>query len=995
MQSSPVQSRWLGPAALAIFALSGLSGLIYQSIWSQYLGLYLGHAAYAQSLVLAIFMGGMAAGAWWASRRSLGWTNLLRAYSYVELVIGLAAVLFHPIYQAATGFAYDVAFPAMPGAWAVQAFKWFSGALLILPQSILLGMTFPLMSNGLMRRLDIGDGAILSGLYFTNSIGAAVGALVATFVLLPTVGLPGAMRFGGLVNVLVALFAFLISRQGAPASSTPASAGARSGERQRLLLAAAFVTGATSFVYEIGWVRMLSMALGTTVHAFELMLTAFIGGLAFGGLWIRRRIDGYAEPVRAGGHVQVLMGLAALVSLWLYMHSFDWVGWFLRALSPTDAGYSVYNAVSATVAILIMAPTAFFAGMTLPLFTLSLLRSGGGEASVGRIYAANTLGAIVGVIAAVHVLVPMLGLKLAMIAAAVGDLALGVVLLQRAGGISHMKVPAVVSTVATLATIAFVHFDTAVMTAGVFRTGVVSIDRERGEKVVYYRDGKTASIGVIGFDTTRSIETNGKPDASIELAQDKQPRLDEYTMSLAAILPLALHEGPAREVANIGFGSGLTTHTLLGDARVASVDSVEIERAMYEGAREFRPAVERAYTDPRARIHIEDARTFFASHQARYDVIVSEPSNPWVSGVASLFSAEFYRFIPRHLKPGGLFVQWVQAYEINDELVATIGNTLTQSFRDYRVFQANEGDLIFVARADGDIGDFDPTVLEEPALHDQLKRLAITTADDLRFREVGDRRSLAPLFGALSRRTNSDFYPILSLEAPRSRFRKERATTLSLFSTADLPVIEMIAGIPAADATPTKSVPRGAALARAKDIANAIRGRDAGDGASASGLAMLHAIGACGDVSPTAAGTALMEFGAATIPYLSAEALRGVWIDPAWQRCDHAAPAIGDLLGVLAALSARDAAGAGARALETLSRHGEELSNETKDYLVRAAMLSALAEGHPEKVSEIAEGPGASIPPRHATLMQYVYLRAIAEAAQHTGREPAAAQASR
>ena len=160
--------------------------------------------------------------------------------------------------------------------------------------------------------------------------------------------------------------------------------------------------------------HMLSLAFGSTVHAFELMLSAFIGGLACGGLWIRKRIDGYAHPVRVGGWVQLAMGMAALLSLLLYDRSFDWVAWFLQAISRTDGGYALYNFVTATVSLLLMAPAAFFAGMTLPLFTYSLLRSGGGEASVGRIYAANTIGAIVGVFAAVHFLVPMLGLKLAM-----------------------------------------------------------------------------------------------------------------------------------------------------------------------------------------------------------------------------------------------------------------------------------------------------------------------------------------------------------------------------------------------------------------------------------------------------------------------------------------------------------------------------------------------------------------------------------------------------
>ncbi len=211
-----------GALAFAIFALSGCAGLIYQSIWTQYLGLFLGHAAYAQSLVLAIFMGGMAAGAWWASR-VVHWQNLLRAYAWIELAIGIAAALFHAEFLGATGIAYDHVFPALSSAFAVGSFQWLLASALILPQSILLGMTFPLMSNGLMRRLNVGDGSILSGLYFTNSIGAAAGALIATFVLLPAIGLPGAMRVGALLNVIVALIAFLLSRE----SESAAAASAR------------------------------------------------------------------------------------------------------------------------------------------------------------------------------------------------------------------------------------------------------------------------------------------------------------------------------------------------------------------------------------------------------------------------------------------------------------------------------------------------------------------------------------------------------------------------------------------------------------------------------------------------------------------------------------------------------------------------------------------------------------------------------------------------
>ncbi|HEU4664943.1 MAG TPA: spermine synthase [Dokdonella sp.] len=976
--------RWLGPAALVVFALSGCSGLIYQSIWTQYLGLYLGHAAYAQSLVLAIFMGGMAVGAWWASRRSLRWRNLLFAYAAVELVIGIAAALFHPVYVGVTGFAYDTAFPALPAGWVVQAFKWASGALLILPQAILLGSTFPLMSSGLMRRLHGSDGAILSGLYFTNSIGAALGALLATFVLLPAIGMPGAMRFGACLNIVVALAAFLLGCHGASPAQAEPPRRAFAVPAARLLLAAAFVTGATSFVYEIGWVRMLSLAFGSTVHAFELMLAAFIGGLAFGGLWIRRRIDGYETPIRIGGWVQMLMGLSALASLVLYDHSFDWVAWFLHALSRTDGGYDLYNAVTAVVSILLMAPAAFFAGMTLPLFTLTLIRAGGGEASVGRIYAANTIGAIVGVFAAVHLLVPGLGLKLAMIAAAAGDLVLGLVLLRRAGrSDAPTDLPylggLVLCGVALAVTMVAARFDPAAMSAGVYRRGEARFDAN-GPKVLFYRDGKTASVAVQQIPNgTRAIATNGKVDAGIGFAEDGKPSRDEITMVMAGLAPLLHHDDP-RTAAVIGFGSGLSTHTLLADPRLERVDTIEIEPSMIEGARLFGKHVERAYNDRRSHFHIEDARTYFAANRSKYDIILSEPSNPWVSGVASLFSREFYEFVPRHLAPGGLFVQWVQLYEINDELVATVANALSERFADFRIYLAYDTDMLIVARVDGPVGEIHPQVLATPAIHAIAERLDIATAPEFLAHQIGDKKSMAPLFTALSRRKNSDFYPILSLEAPRTRFTHATANVFTRLALADLPYREVLAGLapPAADSVHTDfgfaythGVQQAGLIARALlDEASDARKGDLN-------LAYLHdVVGRCEHaIDPGLALNVIAEVASNTLGYLEPATRRSLWVSPSWIRCDAQPEPVRHMLAVISALAARDGATAEAKATALLRDEHLHALPALRDWLLRAAMLAAIDAGHFASVERLEAEFGKDIDSNPIESIYRVWMR--------------------
>ncbi len=972
MTSQDGASRPLQWAALLVFALSGCSGLIYQSIWSHYLGLYLGHAAYAQSLVLAIFMGGMALGAWWASRSSLHWRNLLRAYALIELIIGIAGALFHPTYVGLTGFAYDTAFPNLPGSVAVQAFKWGSGALLILPQSILLGMTFPLMSSGLMRRMPGSDGATLGGLYFSNSIGAAGGALLATFVLLPIIGLPGAMRVGAILNIVVALLAFMMSRDPEPRQSGAAVSGKERVSGLYLLLGAAFITGATSFVYEIGWVRMLSLVFGSTVHAFELMLAAFIGGLAFGGLWIRRRIDGYASPLRVGGWVQILMGLAALLSLILYDSAFDWVAWFMRALSRTDGGYDLYNTVTAVVSILLMAPAAFFAGMTLPLFTLALIRAGGGEAAIGRIYAANTVGAIVGVFAAVHLLVPLLGLKLAMIAAAAGDLVLGLVLLrqQRASARTFDKpyLGALALCGAALAvTVSAARFDPSAMAGGVYRSATARLEESRGQKIIYYRDGKTASVAMREASTgLRSITTNGKVDAGINMQDGAAPAPDETTMVMASILPLLHHPAP-RSAAVIGFGSGLSTHTLLGDPRLERVDTIEIEPAMIEAARLFGKHVERAYTDPRSHLHIEDARTYFAAHRSRYDIIMSEPSNPWVSGVASLFSREFYEFIPHHLAPGGLFVQWVQLYEINDELVASVANALSDRFTDYRIYLGHDNDMLIVASADGSIPDIATGAAFPDPLHSELSRLGISTTPEVLAHQLGDKRSLTPLFRAASNRVNSDYYPMLSLHGPRARFTNQSAAAIYNMPVADLPYREVLSSLPPPHVEQVGKIhSRGfrASVHNANRLALALLGRQPLDaaGGEARQIAYLRtAVGQCQSQDEERMIDALIQMAGYTAPFLGAEARAATWDAPAWIQCTTQPERVQRVLTAMAALARGDGKTLQLTASGLLADDKPLQSAAARDWLLRAATLGAVMQGDYATVEQLEQTVGTDI----------------------------------
>jgi spermidine synthase len=776
-----------------VFALSGFSGLIYESIWTHYLKLFLGHAAYAQTLVLVIFMGGMALGSWLCGKLSGRWRNLLVGYAAVEGIVGLCAMVFPGGFVLLTDWFFTSVSPAIATPAAVLLAKWSLAALLILPQSVLLGMTFPLMSAGIIRRFPEGSGKTIATLYFANSIGGAIGVLASGFWLIKAIGLPGTVMAAGAINLALAVAVWLMCRRQADAATPPLPARAQSPQAPLILpalLSVALLTGLSSFAYEISWIRMLSLVLGSSTHAFELMLSTFITGLALGGLWVSRKIDSIPAPLSTLGWIQMAMGVLALATLPLYGQSFGLMEWLITALPKTVTGYNEFNAASHAIASVIMLPATFFAGMTLPLITHILIKAGTGERSIGFVYSANTLGAIAGVLLAVHLGLPLIGLKGLIVGGAAIDIALGIYLLWRwqTPTLAPRALGALSAAVLLALAFSLTGLDQKHMAAGVFRA---SQSLKRIIDIAFYQDGKTSSIAVTRSpDGILALRTNGKADASIDLKPGSY-QFDETTMVVAAALPLML-KPETRTVANIGLGSGMTTHTLLASAAVSSVDTIEIEPAVREGAKLFKARNHRAFADPRSRIIIEDAKTYFSSHKQRYDLIVSEPSNPWVSGVAGLFSVEFYRLLKRHLAEGGLFVQWLQLYEIDMERVVSVLKALDENFSDYAIYATNSGDVVIIATAKGALPEIPASLPDMPLLRADLKRLDVVTPQDLAMRKQGSKKLFAPWLAKSATPANSDYHPYLDQHASRDRFMGANSFELANLSMASLPLVEML-----------------------------------------------------------------------------------------------------------------------------------------------------------------------------------------------------------
>src|SRR5688572_3847429 len=699
---------------LAIFFVSGFSGLIYESVWSHYVKLFLGHAAYAQTLVLVVFIGGLALGAWLCARRAQNVRNPLRVYAIIEAVIGLLALAVHGTFVSAVDWGYATLLPAAcePSS-SFCAAQWLLSAALLAPQSILLGATFPLVCSAVLRLDATQPGHDIAALYFLNSLGAVLGVLASAFVLIPAVGLPGTLQTAGLANIALAMAAYFLSKQPPPAIAIPRVAvpvTQHPREARRLtfvLLLTAFLTGLSSFIYEIVWIRMLSLVLGASTHSFELMLASFILGLALGGLWVRHRVDAVSDTIRFLAGVQIVMGLAAVATIPVYNGAFDLIAWVMYSVARNDGGFVLFNLASTAVALLVMLPATFCAGMTLPLITYRLLRSPTGERALGMVYAVNTLGAILGVVIAVHLLLQTLGLRGALLVGAAIDVGLGVLLLTmfRTGPRRwRFGTEAIAGLTALVLLGALFDVDARRASSGVFRSGVAQLSSHWA--VLFNRDGKTATVDVIDNEGLRSIRTNGKSDAAIQMGAGAQPTGDEYTMTLLALLPLG-HRVDAKNAAVIGFGSGMSTSVLLTSPALERVDTIEIEPAMIEGAKAFRPVVDAAFDDRRSRIVIDDAKSFFARGGNRYDIIVSEPSNPWVSGVASLFTEEFYARLATYLNDGGVLSQWLHTYEMDAATLASIVSAVSKTFPQFVIYSSIDSDIILIARKGGAPGGFD------------------------------------------------------------------------------------------------------------------------------------------------------------------------------------------------------------------------------------------------------------------------------------------------
>lgn len=790
------------------FFVSGASSLMLEVVWSKALGHVLGNTLEAITTVVAAYMGGLALGAAWTGRSGAGQKRPVLAYGLLEVGIGLfgiASPVLIAALDAPLGAAY-AAFGATSPAYAVIRFA-ATFALLLVPTTMM-GATLPILVAWGTRRSDLAR--VLGTLYAVNTAGAVAGTVLAGFVMMPALGLSRTALVAGLISLTLGATMVLVDRRlpvEAPAPADPPAkpAPARdmapaplSSEQPHLMLVLFAVSGAVSLSTQIAWTRVAAILLGSSVYSFTLVLATFLVGISAGAALIVPYIT------RRGATWQlfaVLQWIAAAGILYASIRIAD-APWSLLSNVIAAQGRVQWLWVQESFLLAgFMLPACLAFGAIFPVATrLSVMPGDTPSHTTGRAYGWNTLGTITGSLLTGYVLVRVIGMRGSLLAVAATALAIGCVAwfaapatvrrrssIPEGAPIAKLAVPAIV--VASLVVAAFFapRWDRGLLAIGVFRP-LVATSAERSmtpasarralreqmamEELISFVEGRQATVSVHRTKSQPPIialRINGKTDASTSI--------DMQTQILLGQLPMMWAADSAR-VAIIGYGSGVTAGSVLTHP-ARSVDMLEIEPAVLAADRFFKPYNHDPLSDPRLRVHLEDGRTFIARTTRPYDVIISEPSNPWLAGINNLFTVDFYRLVDRSLAPGGVFCQWMQFYEMSSVTLASLIRSLHEVFPEAHVFIAGQ-DFLFVAVKDGRPLDTAQVArrLARGRVAEDIARAGITTTADLvALRQSTLARTLPRLPEApLNRddrpfveyRAPIDFYSVLPSERPLS-----------------------------------------------------------------------------------------------------------------------------------------------------------------------------------------------------------------------------------
>lgn len=753
------------------FFLSGVAGLAYEVLWIRQLSLIFGTTSFAVSTVLASFMGGLALGSWLFGRIADRRGDALRLYALLEIGIGVFCLLI-PLLLGAVTLVYTLTARSLGGSFYMMSLvRFLLCALVLVVPTTFMGATLPILSRYVVRRMD-GLGSGVGRLYGINTFGAVFGTFLTGYVLIGTVGVWATTLIAAAVNGIVALLAFSLwraeGRQAPPTTEGTAVDGGRLPALHVAILGGIAFSGFASLTYEVAWTRLLSLVLGSSVYAFTAMLTTFLLGIAIGSVVVSRLADKLRRPIAAFVVVQVCVAASVLAVTPL----FDRLPvLFLILFGKMGGSFWVFQIAEFLLCVLVMLLPTLFIGATLPLaakaFTSRLDRV---ARSVGTVYASNTLGAIAGSFLAGFALLPLVGTQKTILIASAVNLAVAIVillLLPRPRRVARIGLAVGAAVLFAVVTTIWGSWDRYMLNSGLFdspRFALHQVSEEgfreyvRSYDIRFYEEGTYANVAVSYEAENLFLQINGRTEASTTADMSNQ--------ILVAQIPMLLHPDP-KEVMVIGLGSGITLGSVMTHP-VEGADCVEISPAVVRAAAYFKEWHGDVTKNPRTHIILDDGRNLLLASEKKYDVIVSEPSKPWISGVSNLFTRESYELYRKRLKPGGIACQWFHYYSMSPRDFKITLRTFLSVFPTVQVWNADNN--VFL------LGSEEPILINTADVDRRMKTASV--ARDLERVKVSTPYLLLGyyMFGGDEAREyvgdgpiNTDNLPLIEFEAPRNR----------------------------------------------------------------------------------------------------------------------------------------------------------------------------------------------------------------------------------
>jgi len=721
----------------------------------------------------------------------------VRAYGLLEIGIALYALAVPLLFSLVDNLYAIIWQQFHPSFFVFSIWRFLLSCVMLLLPTTLMGATLPLLSAALVQSAGQTSTSITK-LYTRNLVGAIGGCLIAGFFLLPVFGVRLTIYVAAVINIAIGLATILAERRiemrsanGAdkplfsaieesvprPDESFETSPGSR-----KFWLLCAFVSGFVTISTQVAWTRMLTMIIGSSTYAFSIVVALFLLGLS-GGAYVmaRRKLAGKLRPtvfmVELGTAGSLFTSLIVvnlipklLIITGLRLEISSWGGLLLLQV--------------ASVALLILLP-AFLMGMVMPLV---LVWAGGNAREsvqlVGRSYAVNTIGAIVGAFGAGFILIPRFSTKSTILVAAVVSVIVAGLAYEPkadardrdlhralAAGLTLVLIVVLLVVASKMGTnlndLSIGAYDSLVRVLAKTRGGVgEGSDQQRGPEIhelLMYEEGPTSTVSVRKDWDVTSMAINGRVNAS--------DREDMATQVMLGQMPL-LVAPKLRNALVVGYATGVTAGSML-QSPIESLECVELEPATVNGSRFFEHVNNHPLDDPRMHLIIDDARTYLRVTTTQYDMIVSEPSHPWVPGVANLFTREFFQLGRDRLNDDGIFVQWLQIYQLSTESLRSVLGTFHDTFPYVLVFRVEGAwkgkDLLLIGSKTPMTLDRIKERISDPRISAELARVNIKSEADVRAWYVCNETQLGPAVAGAKINTDDNMH--IETTVPREAFR--------------------------------------------------------------------------------------------------------------------------------------------------------------------------------------------------------------------------------